>query len=73
MYKDCVKAINEYLSLYPELKKHYMNLSSICEELCKLDVLFPPQDLWTDYYDVKDLKQLINISIGTKKKIKAIC
>lgn len=66
--ETCKNKISKYLLLYPELNKHYLNLSYICNELCKIDNLFPPNEFWVEYYNVKDLKDLITIT-NKKKKI----
>ena len=55
----CKVKIAEYLSIYPNLKMYYLDLSFISKELCKLDALFPPQDLWVDYYNVRDVRDII--------------
>ena len=44
-----------------------LDLSIVSNELCKIDVLFPPNGLWVEYYNVKDLRDLITI-INKKKK-----
>lgn len=67
----CKNKVGEYLLLYPEIKKHYLDLSIVSNELCKIDVLFPPNGLWVEYYNVKDLRDLITI-INKKKKKGAI-
>jgi predicted helicase len=64
----CKVKIAEYLSIYPNLKMHYLNLSFISKELCKLDTLFPPNDLWVDYYNVRDVRDIIMINIINMKK-----
>jgi superfamily II DNA or RNA helicase len=64
-FEECVKKIQKYLSLHPELKEHYLDLSYVTIELCKLDTSFPPSDLWTDYYNVKNLQKII---INNRKK-----
>jgi len=64
--ETCKNKVNEYLLLYPEIKKNYLDLSIISNELCKLDPLFPPCGLWVEYYNVKDLRDIIIIK---KKKI----
>jgi superfamily II DNA or RNA helicase len=66
----CKIKIDEYLMRYPELKKNYLNLSLIVNELCSKDKMFPPNDLWTDYYDVKSIQEIIIIK--PKKKLKNI-
>ncbi len=63
----CKDKINEYLKQYPELKKEYLNLSIVSQKLCLLDINFPPNDLWVDYYNVKGLNDIIIINT-TKKK-----
>jgi superfamily II DNA or RNA helicase len=65
--KTCINKIDEYLLLYPEIKKHYLDLSIVSNELCKIDSLFPPNDLWVEYYNVKDLKDIITITNNKKK------
>lgn len=65
--ETCKNKVSEYLTLYPEIKKTYLNLSTIIKQLCKLDKLFPPDDLWNDYYNIKDLTELI-INNNNKKK-----
>jgi len=68
----CKNKICEYLKLYPELKVYYpFDLNTICYELCKIDPLFPPLNLWVDYYDVENLSCLIHVKI-TKKKVRNI-
>jgi superfamily II DNA or RNA helicase len=65
--ETCKNKVNAYLSLYPCIKKNYLELSIICNELCKLDPLFPPFGLWVDYYNVNDLRDIIIISNKKKK------
>lgn len=60
--ETCKNKITEYLLLYPEIKTHYLDLSIINEELCKLDALFPPNGLWIEYYNVKNLQDIITIN-----------
>ena len=65
--ETCKNKISQYLSQYPEIKT-LLEISSINNELCKLDHLFPPCGLWVEYYNVKDLRDII-IFTNTKKKI----
>jgi len=67
----CKNKIIEYLSQYPELKKNYLDLVLLSKELCRIDKLFPPSDLWNEYYNVKSLDNIIVIS-NSKKSIGAI-
>ena len=66
-FETCKNKVNVYISLYPCIKKNYLELSIICNELCKLDPLFPPFGLWVDYYNVNDLCDIIIISNKKKK------
>jgi hypothetical protein len=65
--ETCKNKVGEYLLLYPEIKKHYLDLSIVSNELCKIDILFPPNGLWVEYYNVKDLRDLITITNKKKK------
>ena len=67
-FETCKEKVNEYLSMYSEIKSNYLDLSSICKELCKIDNLFPPNGLWDEYYDQKDLKDIIVVK-NCKKQI----
>jgi superfamily II DNA or RNA helicase len=62
----CKNKIEEYLSLNLSKKKNILDLSSLIKELCKIDRYFPPIGLWVDYYNVKNLQDIIHI----KKKQK---
>jgi len=63
----CKNKINEYLLLYPDLKKYYLDLVLLSKELCKIDKLFPPSDLWIEYYNVINLDNIIVITNNKKK------
>jgi len=66
--ESCRNKVGEYLSLYPEIKKHYLDLSLVSNELCKLDNNFPPHGLWVEYYGAKDLRDIITITNNKKKR-----
>ncbi len=66
--ETCKNKVGEYLLLYPEIKKYYLDLSIVMNELVKIDSLFPPNGLWVEYYNVKDLSDLITITNKKKKK-----
>jgi hypothetical protein len=66
-FETCKNKIEEYLLLFPEIKNN-IDLSLICNELCKIDNLFPPSDLWVEYYNLKNLGEII-IIINKKKKM----
>lgn len=65
--ETCKNKIEKYLSLYPEIKNNYADLSSISNKLCKIDALFPPNDLWCEYYNIKDLTEIIIVTNKKKK------
>jgi superfamily II DNA or RNA helicase len=65
--ETCKNKVVEYLLLYPEIKKHYLDLSIVSNKLCKIDALFPPNELWVEYYNVKDLRDIITITNNKKK------
>jgi len=69
--ETCKNKVGKYLISYPDIKKHYLELSIVSKELCKIDTLFPPNGLWVEYYNVKDLIDIITIT-NKKKKIGAI-
>lgn len=64
---ECIKIIKSYLLENPDIKKCYLDLATINEKLCKLDDMFPPYGLWVEYYNVKELSDIIKISNKQKK------
>ena len=68
--ETCKNKVCMYLLLYPEIK-NCLELSIVSNELCKIDELFPPNGLWVEYYNVKDLRDIITIT-NKKKKIGVI-
>ncbi len=68
--ETCIKEVTKLLC-NNKIEKNYLDLSIICNELCKLDNKFPPNGLWIDYYNVKDLRDII-IFVSKKKKMGAI-
>jgi hypothetical protein len=66
---ECKNKVNEYIKLYPNLKNNILNLDFVCNELCKLDNNFPPNDLWLDYYKINELKNIISINQRKNKQI----
>jgi len=66
-FETCKSKVGEYLLLYPEIKNDYLDLSIVSNRLCKIDVLFPPNGLWVEYYNAKDLRDIITITNKKKK------
>ena len=58
-FEICKKKVTEYLTASSELKRNYMDYAYLCNELCKMDPMFPASDLWVDYYPVKNIGELI--------------
>ncbi|MBM3453730.1 MAG: hypothetical protein FJX80_01130 [Bacteroidetes bacterium] len=67
--ETCKIKVGELLSKHPELRTNGLDLSKICEELCLLDPLFPPNGLWTDYYNIRELSEIIIIAKKRKANI----
>jgi hypothetical protein len=67
-FETCKNKIEEYLILLPEIKND-LDLSLICKNLCKIDNLFPPSDLWVEYYNLKNLGEIIIINNKKKKML----
>jgi hypothetical protein len=65
--EECKNKVKYDLVLKPELKKYHLNKTIICSELCKIDPLYPPNGLWTRYYNVKNLEEIITIPKKKKK------
>lgn len=65
-FKTCKIKISEYMTTENGLKNlHHM--SDLVSALCQMDMLFPPNELWTDYYNIPNLSSLFFLNI--KKKI----
>lgn len=43
------------------------NLGNIAEELREMDNMFPPCDLWCDYYRINNIASLIKVKVNTDK------
>ena len=67
--EECKSKISYYFSLYPDIKKDFIELTLICEKLCSLDKLFPPLGLWADYYNISDLSLIL---FSNKKRVISI-
>ena len=66
--ETCMTKVKMNLLLHPDLKKHCLDLSNVCKRMTELDVLFPPNGLWVEYYNVIELKDIIVID-NKKKRI----
>lgn len=66
--ETCKNKVGEYIIQHESFKNIYLDLAAVCCELCKLDQLFPPNGLWVDYYNIKDLRDIIIIAPKKKNK-----
>lgn len=57
---SCKQKIRHYLN-DPKLKAYYLDLSKMCNALIDKDPMFPPSGLWTDFYKVNDLRDIITL------------
>jgi predicted helicase len=67
--ETCKIKVGEWLSKHPELRTNGLDLAKMCAELCLLDPLFPPNGLWTDYYNIRELSEIIVIAKKRKATI----
>ena len=65
-FEECKKRITELFEIYPEITNNYLDLLDICINLCNIDSLFPPYDIWIEYYKINDLTEIIKINIDSK-------
>lgn len=63
----CKSKVADYLAQHPAISNSYLDLAVVSSELCKLDPQFPPNGLWVDYYNIKDLCDIITIAPKKKK------
>lgn len=64
----CKNKIAHYLEIYPEIKKDHLDMQEVCKKLCNIDSLFPPYDLWVEYYNIKSLGEIITIKSNKKMR-----
>jgi superfamily II DNA or RNA helicase len=67
--ETCKIKVGEWLSKHPELRTNGLDLANLCAELCLLDPLFPPNGLWTDYYNIREVSEIIVIPKKRKATI----
>ena len=54
--ETCKNKVSEYLSNETNIDFEFTNIT---KSLKKLDDIFPPYDLWCEYYDINDLTEII--------------
>lgn len=67
--ETCRKKVQAYILSHPEFKKDDIEQLNICDLLCPLDNKFPPNGLWTDFYNVCDLRDITTIKVVKKIRI----
>ena len=64
----CKLKVREYL-IKKVVEYDALNLPSVCDSLCMIDKSFPPKDFWTEYYNIKDIRDIINLVVKRKCNI----
>ena len=59
--ETCKNKVDEYLSHKTVIDLEFTNIT---KSLKLLDDMFPPYDLWRDYYVINDLTEIIKQSIN---------
>ncbi len=54
--ETCKNKVDEYLSNETDIDFEFTNIT---KSLKILDDMFPPYDLWNEYYDINDLTEII--------------
>jgi hypothetical protein len=67
----CRRKVNEYLQLHPELRRN-IDMSNICTILCEQDTLFPPNGLWVEYYNIKNVEEIMVYKPSKRKVISVL-
>jgi len=62
--KECRKKARKYIN-----NQLFIHVDKICDYLCEIDKLFPPSDLWLDYYKVDSLNKIFKIYINIYPKV----
>lgn len=71
---QCKEKVKEYLKNNIKISNIFDN-DKICEELCKLDINFPPNGLWVEYYQndkISSLDDIIKNNTNKKKKYSSL-
>jgi len=66
--QECKNKINQYMDKDTDLINYNRKLSKLCEKLCEIDIRFPSEDIWVDYYKVKNLEDIFKDLTKKKKK-----
>ena len=65
----CQNKVKQLLEQHPEIQQGYLDLAGVVRSLCSLDPLFPADDLWTDYYRVINLRELLDVAPKKKRPV----
>lgn len=67
-FHTCKTKVNEYLNQHRDLRSNHSDLVKVVKKLCNFDALFPPYDLWIEYYNISYLSDIIIINSHKKKR-----
>jgi hypothetical protein len=67
--ETCKRKVQEYVAEDPELKKDSLDLDKMYDRLCQIDLSFPPAGMWTAYYHVSNLREIIPVTKKRKPRI----
>lgn len=68
--ETCKTMVRKYLLSYSGAHTYKANLDALCIWLCQQDTRFPPSTLWTDYYNVRSLSDVIILSRTSTKQLR---
>lgn len=69
--EECKKMVDIYLQENPNIKNNNnLDYEKITKDLYKIDTKFPPNGLWVEFYNLKNISEMIQIN--KKKKGKRI-
>jgi hypothetical protein len=66
--ETCKMKAAQMLRDEPTIKGDGLDLSRVCQRLCDRDEQFPPNELWVEFYGVKDLREIMDVSVNKKRK-----
>ena len=68
--EECKKMVDIYLQENPNIKNNNLDYEKITKDLYTIDRKFPPNGLWVEFYNIKNISEIIQIN--KKKKGKRI-
>jgi len=65
--ETCKTRAAQILRDEPTIKGDGLDLSRVCQRMCEKDGNFPPNELWVEFYGVKDLREIMDVSPNRKR------